>query len=192
LRFCQWLADTSGSQALIGSLYLYPLIETAHVLTLCLFVGLAAILDLRLMGLAMRTVPVSRIIARYMPFLKLGFAVMFATGLLLFYAIPVRSYQSVWFRLKVIMLILAGLNAWLFHARPYQTVQLWDADPVPPRAARLAGGLSLFFWACVIVSGRFIAYSWFDCPNALVHSTQPPFVIWAAGCADEPAPLGGN
>jgi hypothetical protein len=169
---------------------MYPLIESAHVLTLCLFVGLASILDLRLMGWVMRSVPVSRIVSRYMPFMQVGFAVMFVTGALLFYAIPVRSYQSVWFRLKVIMLILAGLNAWLFHARPYQTVHVWDADPVPPRAARLAGGFSLLFWALVIVSGRFIAYSWFDCPNPLLHTTQPPFVMWAAGCADEA--VGGN
>ena len=48
--FCQWLADTSGSIALHESLYMYPLVESTHVLTLCLFVGMAMMLDLRLTG----------------------------------------------------------------------------------------------------------------------------------------------
>jgi hypothetical protein len=65
--FCQWLATTSGSIALHESLYMYPLVESTHVLTLCLFVGLAALLDLRLMGLALRDVPVSEVAARFLP-----------------------------------------------------------------------------------------------------------------------------
>ena len=96
---------------------MYPLIESTHVLTLGLFVGLAVMLDLRLLGLTMRRVPVSEVIARLLPWTKAGFVVMVITGVLLFYAIPVRTYQSVFFRVKVAMLLLAGLNVWLFHSR---------------------------------------------------------------------------
>jgi hypothetical protein len=102
LPFCQWLAATQGSIALHESLYMYPLVESVHVLTLCLFVGMSVLLDLRLLGLTLRRVPVSEVTARLLPWMQAGFVVMIVTGLLLFYAIPVRSYQNVFFRLKMI------------------------------------------------------------------------------------------
>jgi hypothetical protein len=175
--FCQWLATTSGSIALHESLYMYPLVESTHVLTLCLFVGLAAMLDLRLMGLTMRQVPVSEVAARFLPWLRAGFVIMIVTGGLLFYAIPVRSYHNVFFRIKAIMLVLAGLNAFVFHNGIYRKVFDWDVAPRAPRAARAAGACSLVLWAAIIVSGRMIAYNWFDC------DMQPPrWAVVAAGC----------
>ena len=138
LSFVEWLASTRWSIALHESLYLYPLIESAHVLTLGLFVGLAAMIDLRLLGLTMRRVPVSEVTARLVPWTKAGFVVMVITGALLFYAIPVRTYQSVFFRVKVGMLLLAGLNVWLFHARVEPRVADWDLAPVTPLPARVA------------------------------------------------------
>src|SRR5712691_9159042 len=101
LPFCQWLAETPGSIALRESLYMYPLVESAHVLTLCVSVGVAAMFDLRLTGIALRQVPVTDMKRRLGPWMVGGFVVMVITGVLLFYAIPVRSYQSVFFRVKV-------------------------------------------------------------------------------------------
>jgi hypothetical protein len=175
--FCEWLAGTAGSIALHESLYAYPLVESVHVLTLCVFVGLAAMLDLRLMGVTLRRVPVSEVARRLLPWMAFGFFIMLLTGVLLFYAIPVRSYHSIWFRFKLILLVLAGLNAWVFHSRVWRSVADWDLDPRPPRAARVAGTASLVLWAGIIVSGRMIAYNWFDCDKP-----QPPFIVWAAGC----------
>src|SRR5438093_12497215 len=98
LPFCQWLAETRGSIALHESLYMYPLVESVHVLTLTLFVGMSVMLDLRLLGRALRRVPVSEVTARLLPWTTAGFVVMIMSGTLLFYAIPVRSYQNVFFR----------------------------------------------------------------------------------------------
>src|SRR3954452_24924662 len=95
LPLCQWLADTSGSIALHESLFMCPLVESAHVLTLCLFLGMAIMFDLRLLGLTMTSVPISAIKRRLGPWMVAGFIVMVITGSLLFYAIPVRSYQSI-------------------------------------------------------------------------------------------------
>jgi hypothetical protein len=156
---------------------MYPLVESTHVLTLCLFVGMAAMLDLRLVGVSFRRIPVSELAERLLPWMALGFTIMVITGLLLFYAIPVRSYQSIWFRMKVVLLVLAGLNVWIFHGGVYQRVTDWNRDAVPPRSARVAGAASLVLWAAIIISGRMIAYNWFDCDKP-----QPPFIVWAAGC----------
>ena len=115
LAFCEWLAATEGSTALRESLFMYPLVESTHVLFLLLFVGLTVMWDLRLLGLAFTGVPVSEMNNRMLPWVRIGFGVMVITGILLFYGIPVRTYQSVWFRGKVIFLILAMINIWYFH-----------------------------------------------------------------------------
>jgi hypothetical protein len=182
LRFVEWLAETSWSIALHESLYVYPLVESTHVLTLTLFVGLTVMLDLRLLGLTMRRVPVSEVTARLVPWAKLGFVVMVITGLLLFYAIPVRTYQSIFFRVKVAMLMLAGLNVWLFHSRVARHVDQWDLAPVTPVAARVVAVVSLILWAGIVVAGRMIAYNWFDCDI----QPQAAFINWAAGCVVPP------
>ena len=107
---------------------MYPLVESSHVLFLLLFVGLTVMLDLRLLGLALTQVKVSEMVDRILPWVRAGFAIMVFTGVLLFYAIPVRTYQSVWFRAKVIMLILAVINIAYFHYRVYPNVAAWDTD----------------------------------------------------------------
>jgi hypothetical protein len=179
--FSEWLATTNGSIALHESLYVYPLVESVHVLTLCLFVGTAIMLDLRLMGLTLQDMKVSEVLAQLSPWLAGGFVIMVITGALLFYAIPVRSFHSVFFRAKLAMLFLAGVNAWVFHRTTQRRVAQWDLEPVPPRGARLAGALSLVLWAGIIIAGRMIAYDWFDCDRP-----QPSIVVWAAGCPARP------
>ena len=144
---------------------MYPIIESVHVLTLCLFLGLAMMLDLRLLGATMVKTPVSQIAERLLPWTVAGFVVMVISGALLFYGIPVRTYQNIFFRIKVLLLILSGLNAFVFHYGIYRKVADWEMSPVPPFRARLAGGLSLLFWAGVVVAGRMIAYNWFDQPQ---------------------------
>ena len=92
-------------------------------------------------------------------FVVSGFVV---TGVLLFYAIPIRSYQNVFFRLKMITLVFAGLNAWIYHVGIHKKIGEWGAEGRPPRRARMAGLMSLVLWAIIVVSGRMIAYNWFD------------------------------
>jgi hypothetical protein len=183
LAFCQWLQETEGSIALRESLFMYPLIESSHVLFLLLFVGLTVVWDLRLIGAAFTGVAVTEMNDRVLPWVRAGFAVMVVTGILLFYGIPVRTYQSVWFRGKVIFLILAMINIWYFHSRVYPKVGEWDTQPRLPWIARRAGLASIVLWALIIVFGRFIAYNWFDCDI----QPQSAFVNWFAGCVVPPA-----
>ena len=156
------LADQPWSIALHESLYGYPIVESVHVWALCLFVGLTIVLDLRLTGLTFRTVPVSEVVRRILPWQIIGFVVMVISGVLLFYAIPIRSYQNVFFRLKMITLVLAGLNAWTYHYGIHRKINEWGSEGRPPRRARIAGAFSLVLWAVIVVSGRMIAYNWFD------------------------------
>jgi hypothetical protein len=176
----QWLAETEWSIALHESQYGYAVIESVHVWALCLFVGFAVLLDLRLLGLVFRDVPVTHMIRRVLPWTKVGFAVMVVSGVLLFYAIPFRTYHNVFFRTKAVLLVLAGLNAFVFHNRTFRTVEAWDAAVPPPRAARLAGLASLVLWTAIVFSGRMIAYNWFDCGKR-----QPALISAVAGCTPD-------
>src|SRR5215510_4718359 len=178
LPLVQWLADSPGSIALRESVYMYPLVESAHVLTLCVFLGLAVMWDLRLIGITLAKVPASQLKQRLGPWMTGGFIVMAITGALLFYAIPVRSYQSIWFRMKAVALVLAGLNAFVFHRGVDRRIDEWDRDPIPPRAARRAGARSLVLWTVVVVCGRMIAYNWFDCDK----QPHTRIVNMLAGC----------
>jgi hypothetical protein len=162
LGFCQWLENTPWSVALHESIWAYPIIESVHVLTLCVFLGLVVMLDLRLLGVTMLKTPVSEVVGRLAPWTMAGFVVMAITGSLLFYAIPVKTYLNIFFRLKVLFLLLAGVNAAVFQLTVSARMSEWDIDPVPPVRARLAGGLSLLLWAGIVVAGRMIAYNWFD------------------------------
>ena len=156
--FCEWLAATPWSGAIHESLWLYPIIETIHLLGICLFFGMVMMLDLRLLGITLRGVPVTDVTRKLLPWTFAGFAPMVVTGALLVYQEPLRAYDSVYFRAKAIMLILAGLNALAFHTGIYKRVADWELDPVAPFRARFAGGFSLILWVGVIAAGRLIAY----------------------------------
>ena len=177
LTLCEWLESTRWSIALHESQYAYSIVESVHVWALCLFVGFAIVLDLRLVGATLRRIPVSELAARLLPWTMLGFIVMVMSGVLLFYAIPVRSYHNVFFRVKLVLLLLAGINVWVFHSGIYRRVQEWDLAPRPPRRARVAGALSLVLWLAIIFSGRMIAYNWFDCGKP-----QSDLTRWLAAC----------
>jgi hypothetical protein len=161
LNWCRWLGETSWSVALRESIWVYPIVETMHVLALCLFLGLALLLDLRLLDFALRRTPVTDLVNRVMPWTWAGFALMVTSGAALFYSDPVKFYGNVFFRIKVGLLVLAGVNAWAFHVTVYRRVAEWDRDMPTPARARLAGALSLLLWIGIVTTGRLIAYDWF-------------------------------
>ena len=73
-----------------------------------------------------------------------------------------KTYLNIFFRIKVALLVLAGVNAAVFQLTIWRSMDQWDVDPVPPLRARLAAGVSLVLWAGIVVAGRMIAYNWFD------------------------------
>ena len=187
LEIAIWLSETKWSIALLESLYMYPWIESAHVLSICFFIGILLFVDLRLMGVAFTKLPISEMNKKVLPWSLFGFSLMMLTGFLLFYAIPVRSYQNIFFRFKVILILLAGLNAFLFHRQMKVEGMIWDEGKSIPKSVHLKAAASLVLWSGVIISGRMIAYNWFDCDR----QPQPEGVNWAAGCIVDLNQMGG-
>ena len=154
LNLARWLDSQSWSTSIHESIYLYSWIETTHVLTLMVFLGMLFVIDLRMLGAIFPNVPASTIAQRLDKPMMIGFVVMLITGFLLYYAIPVRTTQSLWFRIKVVLLIAAGINAFLFRAKMQASSNSWDLDRIPPKRIRIGAALSLLLWAGVVITGR--------------------------------------
>ncbi len=176
--FLTWLGETPWSIGLHESLYAWPVTESLHVLTLALFAGTAAVLELRMLGVALKGVPVSALTNRLLPWTRVAFGLMVLTGIALFYATPLTYYHSMFFRIKMLLLAGAGVNIFIFHARTLHGIAAWDSADRPPRAARIAATVSLTAWAGVIVCGRLVAYNWFEC----ALNPQSPVVRWIQSC----------
>src|SRR5579863_3539155 len=108
--FLEWLSNTQFSMYMRESTWGEPIVESIHVLTLTLFLGFAVMLDMRLLGVVLKRRRMSEVLAQFNPWLFGGFAVMIVSGALLFSADPVSFYTTTFFKVKMIMLVLAGLN----------------------------------------------------------------------------------
>jgi hypothetical protein len=113
---------------------------------------------LRLLGIILRKNRVSDVARLILPLTWIGFGLMLVSGFLLFAAEALKSYGNPAFRLKMLLLIAAGLNPLIFHATVYRAVDVWDEAPVTPWRARAAAVMSLTLWSAIIMSGRAIAY----------------------------------
>ena len=160
LEICKWIQDTQTSVAIRESQYMFPVIEGTHLLAIGLSAGTIAISDLRMMGLVMKKDSAAETFHQILPWTIAGFAAMLLTGFLLFWAEPVRCYENISFRYKTLFLFLAALNALIFHySKVYRKMKEWEWAESPPRAAKLAGLISLISWGVVIVAGRTTAYN---------------------------------
>ena len=187
----RWLQDDLGanleagtsswSQQILGSLNIWPLLEGTHVLTLMLFAGTIWIVDLRMLGVAFRNVPFSKLNDKILPYTVFGFALLIVTGVILFLAKPMVYYHSIWFRFKMVFLLIAAVNILIFHKKVQATQDQWDTDPNPPQAVKLSAMISMVSWILVIIFGRFIAYNWYDCGKP-----QPGWINVVAECAAYP------
>ncbi|MCR5877912.1 DUF6644 family protein [Phenylobacterium sp. J367] len=153
----------SWSEALLGSLNFWGLLEGTHLLALMLFAGTIFVVDLRLLGVTFRRTPVSVLSQKVLPLTVFGFAIVIITGLALFYAKPLVYYHNIWFRAKLVFIAIALLNILLFHGRVQRNIAAWDTLAKPPTAARISAVASLSAWIIVITLGRFIAYDWYEC-----------------------------
>lgn len=186
-EFIRWLQEDLGrtadhgswSEQIHSSLNLWNLAEGTHVLTLIFFAGTIWIVDLRLLGLAFRDMPFSKLNDRVLPITIGSFFVMIVTGLISFFGRdPLLYYHDVWFRFKMIFLVLATLNIFWFHFRVQRDQAAWDAMTSPPLKVRVSGAISLVAWLLIIIFGRFIAYDWYRCEKVPVGS----FVYTFAEC----------
>jgi len=158
LAFCKWLEQTAVGAAIRESLWLFPAIETMHLLGMAALVGAVGVLDLRLLGWLMRRERVTELASRLLPWAWAGFALQVITGGLLFSSEAVKVYGNPAFRLKMLLIFLAGVHALVFHWIVNRDVGSWDDRAVLPVKARVSGLVSILIWVGIVAAGRFIGF----------------------------------
>ena len=156
----EWLEATPVGLMIRESLWGFPIVVAIHIMGLTLSIGTLVWFDLRLLGVSMQGHLASALYRRLMPWMFTGFAVMFISGFLLFAGFATAAYDNLYFRIKVAAMLLAAVNAFVYHRVTERRIAQWDAG-VPPTGARAAGLVSICVWAVVIVAGRMMSYTMF-------------------------------
>jgi hypothetical protein len=159
LGFCAWLEQSAVGVMVRESLWGFQIVVALHILGLMLSVGTLVWFDLRLLGVSMRRVPVSEVYRQLAPWSAVGFVTMFVTGSMLAAAYATRAYSNPYFRIKMLALAVAGVNALFYHVVTERRISEWDGHETPPGPARLAGLISIAIWAVVVMAGRLISYT---------------------------------
>jgi hypothetical protein len=154
--------EASGlGQAMRQWLWLYPSVETVHIVGIGLLFGSIAVLDLRLLGVSRHIS--ARVLARHvLPWTAASFLLIIPSGLLMFTAHATEFIDSEVFVLTMGLILAGGINAAVFHTTVFRSADVWDADEMrhlpPPPSVRLSAALSLLIWISVIACGRLLAY----------------------------------
>jgi hypothetical protein len=157
LAFCKWLEQTPVGASVRQSLWLFPAIETVHLLGMSVLLASIGVLDLRLMGVVRRGESVSAVARRVLPWAWTAFSVQVVTGGLLFSSEASHMVRNPAFRVKMLLILLAGFHALAFQVAGRRTPRPWE-NGAPPAWARVAGGVSLLLWIGVVAAGRWIGF----------------------------------
>lgn len=159
LSVSKWLQATPLAQTISQSTWLFPTIETIHVIAIALVVGSIAVLDLRILGLSWKERSITAIAKDVLPWIWGSFLVAVIAGSLMFISAAAKYIVDLPFQLKMVLIVLAGVNMVVFHRLTYPDVAFWDKDSPPPFRAKLAAGLSLALWIAVVACGRMIGFT---------------------------------
>lgn len=149
--------DLAIARAMREALWLYPAVEIVHITGFVLLVGSVAMLDLRVLGLN-KSISVRSLSRHTLPWSLGALVLIVPSGLLMFSAHASDFLVNPAFRLKMALLMAAGINAAFFRATPWQTSKAWDVGVPAPLSARLSVALSLMLWVAIIACGRLLAY----------------------------------
>ncbi len=157
LELCKVLEQTAVAARIRESLWLFPILESLHLLGMAALLATIGAFDLRLLDFALSRVPITNFAARIFPWVWAAFAIQVLTGFLLFSSEATRMYPNPAFRFKMALIALAGLNALVFRLMIFRSSPGWNPHRTPP-AARFSGALSLLLWIGVIIAGRLIGF----------------------------------
>lgn len=153
--FALAIVDSSLSQWIQTTYWLWPILEIAHFMGLSLLIGGLLIVDLNLVGLLPQLQPSAT--HKLLPIVLIGFGINLVTGILFFYGDPMRYSVNIGFQIKMCLIGLAGLNAVFYHWKLSPLMEDWSSES-PPALAKLIGITSLTAWMGVLLFGRLIPY----------------------------------
>lgn len=156
-EFWSWL-EAQPLATHIGESAWFPFMESIHVLTAMFVVGTILMADLRLLGWAARRYPVTVVTKEIVPWTWGAFALASVTGLALFITRASAYVTNPAFQIKVLLLLLAGVNMLVLHFVAFRNIEHWNQQATTSTSAKLAGACSLVVWAGVVLAGRWIGH----------------------------------
>jgi len=157
MAFLEWLQGTWVGQLVATSLWGYPLLETIHSLGMAMLIGSLGLINLRVLGVK-RELPLLGM-RQLLPLAWLGFTLNAISGTLLFTSDAVYFFESYTFRIKMVLIVLGGLNAALLGQRVFREAAANGAPAPPTAGTKWIAATSLVFWFGAVVAGRLIAYT---------------------------------
>ena len=155
MGFLEWLQSTPPAIFVAETLWAYPLFETLHTLGMALLIGSLGLINLRILGYKPELPLVGTL--DLLPLAWLGLSINIVSGLALFMSDAVYFWDSVTFKVKLGLILLAGINAFLLSQSVFRDARLGHSAR-PSSGARLIAASSLVFWVGAIIAGRLIAY----------------------------------
>jgi hypothetical protein len=158
LEFAQWIQSTDWASSIRTSAHFYPVILSTHLAAIALFAGAILVTNLRLLGIALRSLPVSDVVQQLRTPKRIGFLIVATCGFVLASSKAEEYYYNAFFRVKLTLLVLVAVHAVVFRAGVYNNTAALDRAPILPVQARLAAALSLLLWISIACAGRGIGY----------------------------------
>lgn len=154
--FVQAVEGSAINQWVIGSAWTWPIMEILHFIGLSLLLGAMLIVDLRMAGFFRRI----NIVATHklLPWAVAGFGINLVTGILFVMGDPARYTANIGFRWKMVLVLIAGLNALWFWFRINPVMKTWEPHGDTPLVAKTIALVSLAVWFGVLLLGRLIPY----------------------------------
>jgi hypothetical protein len=155
----QSIENTDIASSIRNSLYLFPMLESIHVMGLAIVFGTIAIMDLRLLGLASTNRPFRMVASDILKWTWIAFTITFLTGGLMFTTNATVYFHNSVFQAKMALLLLAGINMGIFELTTGRSLRQWDTSRSTPAAAKTTAIISLTLWIGVIFLGRWIGFT---------------------------------
>ncbi len=164
--FFDWLTHTYIGREMQANAFLFPTVEALHIMGSVALVAATSIVSLRLAGVSLKDVPVSKVAQQFLPWAWLGFVAQVITGTLLFMSEATQAYDNAIFQAKMALILFAGLIALVFQRTVYRRVNAWDLSN-PPLSAKFTGYALIVVWLAVIAAGR-----WLN--SSIANAPMPP------------------
>ena len=153
----EWIKMTPIGVFVRDSVWAFPTLQSLHFMGMTMLVGVVGAIDLRVLGIA-RALPIHPL-HRLLPVAFAGFGINLITGIFFFCHDPYVYAFNMSFRIKMLLILVAGLNALWFQLGVFIDVDKWGPGIEASRLAKLISALSLLIWFGVITAGRFIAFT---------------------------------
>jgi hypothetical protein len=140
-----------------NSAWAFPFLQSWHFIGMTMLLGVVGAIDLRVLGVA-RAVPLAPL-HRFLPIAFIGFFINMITGICFFCHDPYVYAYNVSFRIKMLLIVIAGLNALWFRLGVFLDLERWGPGIEASRLAKIISAVSLVVWLGVITAGRYIAFT---------------------------------